>query len=136
MQGLYHNNVMQPLSHLTIWIGGQKSAKFWNGVLNDLKNRGVKEKSLTVLTSIDRFLKILSLFPIILHYFSMDFLDLSRFSMPQSLRRTCTITGCKITAGYSELIALRIRSVFEIIFQIYCVRLILKRFSVFENFLF
>lgn len=28
---------------LGIWIGENESAKFWLGVLNDLKNRGVKD---------------------------------------------------------------------------------------------
>ncbi len=28
---------------LRIWIGENESAKFWLGVLNDLKNRGVKD---------------------------------------------------------------------------------------------
>lgn len=43
---------------LGIWIGQNESSKFWLGILNDLKNRGVEE---VLIFSIDGFLAFLRL---------------------------------------------------------------------------
>ncbi|MCR0194233.1 transposase, partial [[Clostridium] innocuum] len=44
---------------LGLWVGASESAKYWMGVLNELKSRGVKDVSLFCVDSLTGFREII-----------------------------------------------------------------------------